>query len=88
VERSPSVSEYIFISERRAAMTAATFRKLVARTASDDKMARIWDAPPAVGQALLDQVRATLGANAPEPLKFPEARSQFVSVIGRGFSTI
>jgi hypothetical protein len=41
-------------------------------TASDDKTPRIWDAPPAVGQALLDQVRATLGPNAPEPLKFPD----------------
>ena len=71
---------------------AATFDATGARvvTASEDKTARIWDAPP-TGQALLDQVRATLGRKAPEPLKILDqtARSQnFVSVIGRGFSTM
>ena len=57
-------------------------------TASSDKTARIWDAPPAVGQALLDHVRSTLGRKAPDPLKVPDQTQSFVSVIGRGFSTM
>ena len=57
-------------------------------TGSDDKTARIWDAPPAVGQALLDHVRATLGRKALDPLKVPDQTQSFVSVIGRGFSTM
>ena len=55
-------------------------------TASVDKTARIWDAPPAVGQALLDHVRATLGRKAPDPLKIPDQTQSFVSVISRGFN--
>ena len=39
-------------------------------TASWDKTARIWRAPP-IGQALVEEIRATLGRNAPEPLKLP-----------------
>jgi WD40 repeat protein len=57
-------------------------------TASNDRTARIWDAPPAVGQALLDHVRATLGRNAPDPLKVPDQRQSFVSLVGSGFSTM
>jgi hypothetical protein len=56
-------------------------------TASHDKTARIWDAPP-VGQALLDHVRATLGRNAPDPLRVPDQTQSFVSVIGRRFHTM
>ena len=39
-------------------------------TASGDT-ARIWRAPSA-GQALAEEIRATLGLRAPEPLKLPE----------------
>ena len=55
-------------------------------TASPDKTARIWDAPPAVGQALLDHVRATLGRNAPNPLEVPDQTQTYVSVILSGFN--
>ena len=69
---------------------AATFDAKGERvvTASEDKTARIWDAPPAAGQALLDHVRATLGRKALDPLKVPDQTQSFVSVIGRGFSTM
>lgn len=40
-------------------------------TASDDGTARIWEAPPAANQALLDKVLQTLGANAPTFLNSP-----------------
>jgi WD40 repeat protein len=70
----------------RAATFDAKGERVV--TASSDKTARIWDVPPAVGQALLDQVRATLGRNAPDPLKIPDQTQSFVSLIGRGFSTM
>jgi WD40 repeat protein len=71
---------------------AATFDAKGKRvvTASLEKTAHIWDAPPA-GQALLDQVRATLGRKAPDPLKILDqpARSQsFISVIAREFRTM
>ena len=69
-----------------AATFDATGERVV--TASSDKTARIWDAPPAVGQALLDHVRSTLGRKAPDPLKVPDQTQSFVSVIGRGFSTM
>jgi hypothetical protein len=69
-----------------AATFGATGERVV--TASVDKTARIWDAPSAVGQALLDHVRATLGRKAPNPLKIPDQTQSFVSVIGRGFSTM
>jgi hypothetical protein len=68
-----------------AATFDATGERVV--TASSDKTARIWDAPP-TGQALLDHIRATLGRNAPDPLKIPDQTQSFVSVIRRGFSTI
>jgi len=69
---------------------AATFDATGGRvvTVSDDNTARIWDAAPAVGQALLDHVRATLGRNAPDALKVPDQTQSFVSIIGRGFNTI
>ena len=69
---------------------AATFDATGGRvvTVSDDNTARIWDAAPAVGQALLDHVRATLGRNAPDALKVPDQTQSFVNVIGRGFSTL
>src|SRR6516164_653023 len=69
-----------------AATFDATGERVV--TASDDNTARIWDAPPAVGQALLDRVRAALGRNAPDALKVPDQTQSFVGVIGKGFNTI
>jgi WD40 repeat protein len=69
---------------------AATFDPKGERvvTASEDKTARIWNDPPPVGKTRLDHVRATVGRNAPEPLKIPDQTQSFVSVIRRGFSTI
>jgi hypothetical protein len=64
-----------------AATFDATGERVV--TASWDNTARIWDAPPAPGQALLDHVRELLGRKAPDPLKTPDQTQSFVSVISR-----
>jgi len=44
-------------------------------TASLDKTARIWRAPP-TGKALVEQIRTALGPRAPEPVKLPENSSR------------
>jgi WD40 repeat protein len=52
--------------------------------------ARIWNVPP-TGQILVDQVRARLGRNAPEPLKIAsmaEGRHGSVGAIATGFGVI
>ncbi len=46
---------------------AATFDAKGERVLTYDKTARVWEAPPG-GQALLDKVLLTLGANAPRLL--------------------
>jgi WD40 repeat protein len=59
-------------------------------TASDDKTARIWRAPP-TGQALVEEIRATLGRNAPEPLKLPRnaARQEdYSTLMALGLQTL
>src|SRR5213592_291327 len=44
-------------------------------TASDDKTARIWRAPP-TSQALVERILKILGPRAPEPLRLPESASR------------
>jgi WD40 repeat protein len=60
-------------------------------TASGDNTARVWSAPP-TGQILLNQVRSTLGRNAPELLKVvsdtTERRRGFMGPIVTGFGVI
>ena len=59
-------------------------------TASQDKTARIWDAPQ-TGEKLLNQVRSTLGRNAPEPLKLLEStkrRQDFMDTMVNGFGIV
>jgi hypothetical protein len=78
--------------EHGAAVLAAAFDPRGERivTASDDATARIWSVPP-TGQVLVDQVRARLGRNAPEPLKISsttESRRGFVGAIAAGFGAI
>ena len=55
-----------------------------------DNTARIWKASR-TGQALLDQVRTTLGRRAPDPLKFPDQTSRqegYMNAIARGLNII
>ena len=70
------------VSARRSMRRASAWslRQLIGRRGSGT--------PPAASQALLDYVRATLGRKAPDPLEVPDQTQSFVSVIGRGFSTM
>ena len=59
-------------------------------TASEDGTARIWNVPP-TGQILIDRVRATLGRNAPDPLKLPETAESgqgFFDAMQKGFRIV
>lgn len=57
------------------------------------KTVRIWEAQP-VGDGLLIHIRAILGKNAPEPLKFPpdaqqrEGWQDYTDTIGKGLGII
>jgi WD40 repeat protein len=59
-------------------------------TASADKTARIWRAPP-TGQTLVEEIRANLGPNAPEPLKLPDSavrKEDYGTLMALGAQTI
>jgi WD40 repeat protein len=59
-------------------------------TASADKTVRIWRAPP-TGQALVEEVRAKLGTEAPEPLELPggaRRHNSYGSLMALGAQTV
>jgi WD40 repeat protein len=59
-------------------------------TVAEDRTARIWSSTLPTGRALLDQVRTTLGGNAPAPLKLPSTaeRRGFVDAMAKGLGII